>query len=119
MTREIRFKVSDDVPLSEYSVDFIQGMLDRMSMSYFRYGYVADGFPLHVDAIDSMTKRLKKYRETRNTEWLVDCANFMMIEWMHPSLDGAHFAPTDSADSPGRAVTHGRPLDTNRDLTGH
>lgn len=106
----------DNVPHSEYSLAFMQGMLDRMAMSYFKYGLVADAYPLHVDAIDSLHKRLRKYRKTGNTEWLIDVGNFAAIEFGHPAHENAHYEAKDSEDSPGRAVTHGRPLDTNEEL---
>lgn len=89
-------------PSSEYSEQFLQAMLDRMGMSYYKYGAVADGFPHKVDALKCAQLRVDKYRATGNTEFLVDAANFLMIEFMRPALKGAHFAPTDSSQSPGR-----------------
>lgn len=106
----------DGVPLSEYSVQFLQGMVNRMAVSYHKYGKVSDAYPIHVDAIESLRKRLLKYKETGNTEWLMDVANFAMIEFMCPAHDDAHFEAQDSSSSPGRSVTHGRAYDTNRDL---
>jgi len=115
---------SEKIPDTEWSVPFLQGMVDRMSMSYLKYGLVAEGYPSRVNAIESLFLRLIRYmgpvafkkavanalekeREpnaegTRNTEFLMDVGNFAMIEFMHPSLSGAHFAPTDSDQSPGR-----------------
>lgn len=90
------------VPPSEFSVPFVQGMADRMSMSYFKYGLVAEAYPSKVDAIASLEKRLQKYKETGNTEWLMDVGNFAMIEYMYPKHDAAHFESTDSDQSPGR-----------------
>lgn len=91
-----------NVPNSEWSNPFLQGMLDRMGMSFFKYGRVADAFPDRYDAISSLRDRLKKYVETGNTEFLIDAANFAMIEFMHPRHEGAHFRPTSDAESPGR-----------------
>lgn len=68
----------DGVPLSEYSVQFLQGMVNRMAVSYHKYGKVSDAYPIHVDAIESLRKRLLKYKETGNTEWLMDVANFCL-----------------------------------------
>lgn len=90
-------------PLShEFSDKFVQGMRDRMIVSYYKYGRVSDAYPHKVKALDSLEQRLRKYRETKNTEYLIDAANFAMIEFMHPSVDGAHFSPTDDSGSPGR-----------------
>ena len=48
-----------------------------------------------MDAIGNIRKRLDKYEETGNTEFLADIANFAMIEFMCPSIPGAHYEKTD------------------------
>lgn len=100
------FSIPDSVPSSEISAEFIQGMANRMAMSYFKYGKVADAYPRKVDALRSMQVRLDKYAATGNTEHLIDAANYLMIEFMHPKHVDAHFTPEDSKASPGR-VFHG------------
>lgn len=95
-------KLPPNVPLSEFSDAFTQGMADRMAVSYCKYGAVKDAYPSRVDAIASLKKRLERYEETGNTEWLMDVANFAMIEFMHPRHPDAHFRATDSRESPGR-----------------
>lgn len=96
------------VPASEFSPEFAQGMLNRMSMSYFKYGLVKDAYPDKVDAIASLKARLEKYVATGNTEFLIDAANFAMIEFMAPRHPHAFFKPTDSRDSPGRVWEDGQ-----------
>jgi len=91
------------VPGTEYSQKFIQGMVDRMGVSFHKYGLVSRAYPEKVDALKSLQIRIDRYTETGNTEWLMDVANFAMIEFMHPRLDGARFQATDSQASPGRA----------------
>ena len=90
------------VPNTEFSSEFVQLMRNRMDMSYCKYGPVSDAFPSKVNALESLLQRLDKYIETGNTEWLVDAANFAMIEFMLPSHPKAHFRATDSYESPGR-----------------
>lgn len=97
----------DYIPASEFSEKFVQGMANRMMVSYCKYGAVAEAYPARVDAIASLKKRLDKYAETGNTEWLMDVANFAMIEFMHPRHDSAHFVATDSDKSPGRVWNSG------------
>lgn len=92
----------DAAPESEFSVRFVQGMADRMAMSYYKYGRVAEAYPRKVDAIGSLKIRLEKYEQTGNTEFLMDLANFAMIEFMHPRHEKAHYKATDSSESPGR-----------------
>ena len=105
MSRELKF--SEAVPESEFSVPYAQGMVDRMNMSYFKYGLVSEAYPAKVDAIASLKKRLALYEETGNTEWLMDIGNFAMIEYMYPRHPKAHFRSTDSDESPGRKWTTG------------
>lgn len=90
------------IPATEYNLFFMQGMVDRMGVSYRKYGAVSIGFPDQYDAISSLRDRLKKYAETGNLEWLMDVANFAMIEFMRPRHEKAHFQSTDSDASPGR-----------------
>jgi hypothetical protein len=87
---------------TEISEKFIDGMRNRMMVSYYKYGPVAKGFPERVNALESLQGRINKYKETGNAEWLIDAANFAMIEFMHPSRD-AHFVATSSDESIGRA----------------
>ena len=101
-------------PGSEWSKKFVCGMLDRMGVSYFKYGKVKDAYPDKVDAIASLEQRLQAYRETGNTEFLMDVANFAMIEFMCPRHPEAHYRPTDSDESPGRTgVKGGRNSNSN------
>lgn len=93
---------TDAVPSSEFSETFLQGMVDRMGMSFYKYGALAKGFPDKVDALASMEARVGRYLQTGNTEFLIDAANFLMIEFMRPRHKGAHYRPTDSRESPGR-----------------
>jgi hypothetical protein len=100
--------MNDFLPASEFSEPFVQYMRNRMAVSFHKYGKVADAYPHKVDAIESLKKRLERYTETGNTEWLVDAANFAMIEFMHPRHEVAHFKGTDSNESPGRITTEGK-----------
>lgn len=110
---------NSSIPTTEFSPEFVQGMADRMATSYCKYGAVKDAYPHRVDALKSMIQRLAKYEATGNTEWLMDVANFAMIEFMLPKHADAHFSPTDSKASPGRMwngerdpLTHGNTPET-------
>lgn len=92
-------------PLStEFSEQFVRGMKSRMLVSYHKYGPIASAYPHKINALHSLEQRLRKYKETKNTEYLIDAANFAMIEFMLPALDGAYFAGTDDSGSPGRIL---------------
>jgi hypothetical protein len=91
-----------NVRASEYhSQEFHQLMVNRMIVSHHKYGKVADNYPTKQDAIKSLEQRLRLYKKTGNTEWLVDVANFCMIEFMRPKHPKAHFRATESKESPG------------------
>jgi hypothetical protein len=96
---------------TEFSDEFVEGMKSRMVVSYYKYGKVSDAYPEKVNAITSLTDRLRKYAETGNTEFMIDAANFAMIEFMHPSHPSAFFEGTDSDQSPGRRSRRGGTID--------
>lgn len=99
---QISLEWPDSVPTTEFSPQFLQGMLDRMAVSYAKYGKVTDAYPHKVDALKSLEVRLDKYAQTGNTEYLMDAGNFAMIEFMAPKNEDAYYEPTDSKGSPGR-----------------
>lgn len=83
---------------TEYSEIFDKIRKNMMIASYFKYGSIRENYEKYkcMDAIGNIEKRLAKYRETGNTEFLADIANFAMIEFMHPSIPGAKYTQTDS-----------------------
>ncbi len=83
---------------TEFSEPFVQGMRERMVVSFYKYGHVGEAYPHKVNAVTSLTDRLRKYAETKNTEYLIDAANFAMIEFMFPSVEGAFFALGKAAE---------------------
>lgn len=104
-------------PETEFSEDFVQAMANRMAVSYHKYGPLAEAYPDKVDAIKSLYIRIDLYLNggitkngkvpPGNTEYLVDAANFAMIEFMRPRIPGAKFVPTDAGGSPGRVMNNG------------
>ena len=92
----------DEILETEFSTEFVNGMKERMVVSYYKYGFLELAYPEKVDAIGSLMQRLRKYADTGNTEFLIDAANFAMIEFMRPRHPNAHFEPTDDNASPGR-----------------
>lgn len=105
-----RGPLNDPKCAAEVSEFFLDGMRSRMAVSRYKYGLVADAYPEKVDALESLMARIRRYLngdpakgiKPGNAEWLMDVANFAMIEFMHPSHPGAHFQGTDSDQSPGR-----------------
>ena len=86
----------------EYSDKFDELRKNRVETSYFKYGPAKQNFGRgYVDAIGSLEKCLQKYKDTGNTEYLCDLANYGMFEYMYPQHEKAHFKATESGESAG------------------
>lgn len=99
-------------PESEFEPEFVRAMANRMSISFHKYGYIADAHST-CDHVASLKQRLALYEETGNTEWLADVANFAMCETMKKGQEA--FRATDSDESPGRTRADGT-VDAERNL---
>lgn len=85
----------------DYSTEFDTLRQNSMLQSHYKYGWMSDTYPELADAFGSLEKRVDLYRQTGNADWLVDIANFAMIEFMHPKHHKHHFRRTGSEESPG------------------
>lgn len=91
---------------SEVSVEFLQGMADRMATSMYKYGPWA----LNAGSEDiraQVSLRWQCYEHTGNTEWLMDVANLAMMEFMRPQHPAAFFKATSAEESPGLITIDG------------
>jgi len=88
-------------------------MVNRMAVSNHKYGRLQDncGPRGNIDALACLIQRLDEYALTGNTEFLIDAANFAMIEFIVPSHPHAHFKATDSDESPGLTTRDGKIVD--------
>lgn len=92
----------------EYSEQFDKLRKNRVAVSYHKYGPAKTNFgDKLVDAIKSHGLCIEKYKETGNTEYLLDAANYLMFEFMYPQKEGAYFKATDNDGSAG---TVGEPI---------
>lgn len=97
---------------SEYSEKFDELRKNRVEVSFYKYGPAKKNFGEgRVDAIGSLEKCLEKFKRTRNTEYLLDVANYAMFRYMFP-LPGEFFEPTGSSESAG---TVGTPINMERE----
>ena len=86
----------------EYSEKFDELRKNRVKMSFHKYGSAAENYGKgYVSAIGSLEKCLQKYKETGNTEYLCDLANYAMFEYMYPQHEKGHFRATESNESAG------------------
>lgn len=87
-----------DILSTEWSYKFEELQKKAMVMSYYKYGAIKKNHSKednHMDAVSNLLKRLENYQKSGNTEFLVDVANFAMIEFMNPQHENAHFEGTD------------------------
>lgn len=96
---------------NEYSTEFDKLRKSRVEVSFYKYGSARDNFGSgRVDAIGSLELCLEKFKKTKNTEYLLDVANYAMFRYMYP-LPGEYFKATDSSESAG---TVGTPINMER-----
>lgn len=103
--KTLHFDFMERVPEDHISQEFIQLMLNRMAVGFYKHGHFKDCS--EVDFIENARLRLKLYQETGNKEHLVDAANYLMGEFSFPKVAGAYFQTHDNA-SPGVVGTDGK-----------
>ena len=87
---------------TEYNDEFDRLRQNRVAVSFYKYGPAKLNFGEKlVDAMGCVEKCISKYKETGNTEYLCDAANYLMFEYMYPQKEGAYFKATDSSESAG------------------
>lgn len=86
----------------EYSDYFDKLRQNRVETSFYKYGSAKINFgDKLVNALESHDLCIQKYKETGNTEYLCDAANYLMFEFMYPQKEGAYFRATNSGESAG------------------
>ena len=96
---------------TEYSEQFDKERKYRVEVSFFKYGPARDNFGSgRVDALETAKLCLDAFEKDKNTEHLVDAANYLMFRFMFP-MPGEYFKPTDSSGSVG---TVGTPINMER-----
>lgn len=103
--------MKNDILKTEYSEEFDTMRKNRVQVSCMKYGHARDNFGSgRVDAIGSLELCLEKFKKTKNTEYLLDVANYAMFRYMYP-MPGEYFKATDSSES---AETVGTPINMER-----
>lgn len=88
----------DDLFKSEWSDEFEQLMRNRRVLGAIRYGKTnALGKPKY-DRVNTLRRKIDLYEQTKNKEVLVDIANYAMVEFQEPTIDGTYFQATDDQD---------------------
>ena len=87
----------------DFSGEFIEKMKNAIETSHYKYGWASKTYPELAQAYKCARERLDEYVKTHNKEYLVDVANFVMLEFLYPAFDDARYVPTDSDKSIGLA----------------
>lgn len=82
---------------SEWDSRFEQLMRNRLLMGAFRYGLISES-KSQWRRLESIHKRLARYKETGNTELLVDVANLCLLEFREPSIPHAELKSEDDGE---------------------
>ena len=95
----------------EYSEQFDKERKNRVEVSFYKYGSARDNFGSgRVDALATAELCIERFKKDKNTEHLVDAANYLMFRYMFPMPD-EYFKATDSSGSVG---TVGTPINMER-----
>jgi len=83
---------------TEWSPKFEQLMRNRLLMGALRYGTMEEKRKRVVlwDLIGAIEKKLEHYKETGNLEYMVDIANYCLLEFEFGSHPKRHFAALDN-----------------------
>lgn len=93
----------EEILKRDFSKEFVTKMQNAIEISHYKYGWASKTYPELAQAIKCSKERLEAYEKTGNKEYLIDAANFAMLEYLYPSLTNAHYTPTDSDKSIGLA----------------
>lgn len=94
-----------DILRTEYSDRFDKERKYRIEISYHKYGSARDNFASgRVDALATAERCIEAFKKDKNTEHLIDAANYLMFRFMYP-YPGEHFTPTDASGSVGTVGT--------------
>lgn len=93
----------EEILTRDFSTAFVEKMKNTIETSHYKYGWASKTYPELAQAHKCIEQRLELYRKTHNTEYLVDVANFAMLEFLRPAFPDAKYTPTDSDKSCGLA----------------
>jgi len=78
-----------------WSSEFENLMRNRLIMGALRYNSKRLKTGNKYDLIASIKSRINKYEATGNKEWLVDVANYCLLEFVNETHPNAHFEAID------------------------
>jgi hypothetical protein len=82
----------DELRRTEWSYEFEQLMRNRMVMGALRFDRIGHG---DRDYVQLAEQAMSRYNKTDNAEFLVDAANYCLLEFVNDSNPRKHFTPVD------------------------
>ena len=97
--------------MNDYNEEFDRLRRNRVEVSFYKYGPAFKNFGEgRVDALETAQRCIDAFRKDKNTEHLVDAANYLMFRFSYP-MPGEFFSATGSEGSVG---TVGTPINLER-----
>lgn len=93
-TEFIKVMKSRGEGIAEWSDEFVEKMQKAILLSHEKYGWMSKTYPELAQAANCAAERIVAYQKTHNKDYLIDIANFAMIEYMYPCCRKAHFFDT-------------------------
>lgn len=102
--KTINLNMEDPGLRSKYESAIIK-MSNKADVSYFKYGPVQKNFAEgRVDAVGSAELNIEKFKRTKNVDYLLDAANYLIYRYLF-MLPGDNNTVTDSDQSAGTVGT--------------
>lgn len=93
----------EEILKRDFSSAFVEKMKNAIETSHYKYGWAGKTYPELAQAYKCIGERLEAYEKTHNKEYLIDVANFAMLEFLYPAFGDSKYIPTDSDGSVGLA----------------
>ncbi len=91
-------------PKQKSIVSFLQMMVNRLAVASYRYGGGVPCWDAAQDYRKRIDDKLEMYDKTGNTEFLVDVANYCMLDFYNSLHPNAHFKTGEGGGNIGRRI---------------
>lgn len=96
---ESRYDPYIELRETQWSSKFEELMRNRLIMGALRYGNVLGTVDKSkYDLVHSIERRVRLYKESDNAEYLVDIANYALLEFVNESHPKFHFEMIDDGE---------------------